>query len=288
MVRWMKPHSTSLVLGTIANLATGKSELLVENAMLRQQLIILRRHVKRPAWRKTDRILSVLLARMVRTWKQALFIVQPQTVLRWHRERFRLFRKHTSKTDARQPKLSPETITLIEQMASTHRLWGAQRIRGELLKLGIRMCTRTIQNYMRGVHMPRPTEQSWRTFRRKHGGEIQACDFLHMTDLYFRSLFAFFLVELKSRNVIHVGVTRSPTDMWTAEPLREATAYGHTPKYLIRDHDGKFGSCFTRVAATSSIVILKTHYHAPRANAICERFLGSVRRDCLNHLLIPQ
>ena len=121
MVRWMKPRSTSLVLGTIADLAKGKSQLLVENAMLRQQLIILRRHVKRPAWRKTDRILSVLLARMVRTWKQALFIVQPQTVLRWHRERFRLFRKHTSKTDARQPKLSPETIALIKEMASTNR-----------------------------------------------------------------------------------------------------------------------------------------------------------------------
>jgi putative transposase len=155
MVHWMKPRSTSLLLGTIADLARGKSELLVENALLRQQLIILRRQVKRPACKKTDRILLVLLARMLRTWKQALFMVQPETLLRWHRELFHLFWKRTSRADARQPKLSPETIVLIKEMASKNRLWGAERIRGELLKLGIRVCKRTIQKYMRHVRLPR-------------------------------------------------------------------------------------------------------------------------------------
>jgi putative transposase len=132
--------STSLLLGTIADLAKGKSELLAENALLRQQLIILHRHVKRPVCRKTDRFLLVLLARMLRTWKQAFFIVQPETVLRWHRELFRLFWKHRSKADARQPKISTETIALIKEMVKNNRLWGAERIRGELLKLGIRVC----------------------------------------------------------------------------------------------------------------------------------------------------
>jgi len=212
----MKPRSTSLVLGTIADLAKGKSELLGENAMLRQQLIILRRHVKRPACRKTDRILLVLLARMVRTWKQALFIVQPETVLRWHRERFRLFWKCTSKTESRQLKLSAETIALIKQMASTNRLWGAERIRGELLKLDIRVCKRTIQKYMKYVRLPRPRGQKWATFLHNHAADIWACDFLQVTDLLFRSLFAFFIIELKSRKVIHVGVTRFPTDAWAA------------------------------------------------------------------------
>jgi hypothetical protein len=121
IVRWLKPRSTSLLFGTIADLAKGRSELMVENALLRQQLIILRRHVKRPACRKTDRFLLVLFARMLRTWKQALFVVQPETVLRWHRELFRLFWKHTSKTDSRQPKISPETIALIKEMASKNR-----------------------------------------------------------------------------------------------------------------------------------------------------------------------
>ena len=286
IVRWMKPRSTSLLLGTLADLAKGKSELLVENALLRQQLIILHRQVKRPACRKTDRFLLVLLAKILRTWKQTLFIVQPETLLRWHRELFRLFWKHKSKADSRQPKLSPETIALIREMARNNWLWGAERIRGELLKLGIRVCKRTIQKYMRHVRIFRPGGQKWSTFLRNHAGEIWACDFLQVTDLFFRPLFAFFFIELQSRKVIHVGVTGSPTDAWAAQQLREATPYGQIPKYLIRDNDSKFGTCFARVAATSGIKILKTPYHAPRANAICERFLGSIRRECLDHLLI--
>jgi putative transposase len=109
---------------------------------------------------------------------------------------------------------------------------------------------------------------------------------LQVTDLFFRSVFAFFIIELRSWKVIHVGVTRSPTDAWTAQQLREATPYGQMPKYLIRDHDSKFGPYFARVAATSGIKMLTTPYHAPRANAICERFLGSVRRECLDQMLI--
>jgi transposase InsO family protein len=108
-----------------------------------------------------------------------------------------------------------------------------------------------------------------------------ACDFLQITDLFFRSLFAFFIIELHSRKVIYVGVTRSPTDTWTAQQLREATPYGQSPKYLIRDRDSKFGPSFARVAATSGIKILKTPYHAPRANAICERFMGSCIVSCV-------
>ena len=285
-VRWTRPHNTSLLLGTIADLGRSKSELMAENALLRQQLIVLRRQVKRPACRKADRLLLVLLARVVRTWKQALFIVQPETLLRWHRESFHLFWKRRSKATSHKPKVAAETVVLIKEMAAKNWLWGAERIRGELLKLGIRVSKRTIQKYMRHVRKPGRGGQSWSTFLRNHAKEIWACDFLQVTDLLFCSLFAFFIIELRSRKVIHVGVTRFPTDAWTAQQLREATPYGHTPKYLIRDNDSKFGPCFARVAATSGIKILKTPYHAPRANAICERFLGSVRRECLDHVLI--
>jgi putative transposase len=154
------------------------------------------------------------------------------------------------------------------------------------LKLGIRVCKRTIQKYMRNVRTPQPRGQKWATFVRNHAADIWACDFLQVTDLFFRPLFAFFIIEHKSRKVIHVGVTRSPTDLWVAQQLREATPYGQAPKYLIRDNDSKFGFCFARVATTSAIEILKTPFHAPRANAICERFLRSVRQECLDHLLI--
>jgi putative transposase len=285
-IHWTKPLTSSLPLETLADLGRSKSELVAENALLRQQLIMLKRQVKRPACTKTDRILLVLLTRAVRAWKQTLLIVQPDTLLRWHRELFRLYWKRRSKVSSHKPKVAAETIALIREMAKENRLWGAERIRGELLKLGIRVCKRTIQKYMRNVRSPQPRGQKWATFLHNHAADIWACDFLQVTDLFFRPLFAFFIIELKSRKVIHVGVTRSPTDPWVAQQLREATPYGQAPKYLIRDNDSKFGSCFARVATTSAIEILKTPYHAPRANAICERFLRSVRQECLDHLFI--
>jgi putative transposase len=286
VLRWSKPPTISLLLDTLADLARGKSELMAENALLRYQLIILRRQIKRPTYRKADRLLLVVLARMVRTWKQALFLVQPETLLRWHRELFRVFWKHKSKAHARKPKLSPETISLIQEMAANNRLWGAERIRGELLKLDIRVSKRTIQKYMRQGRPKRARGQTWKTFLRNHAAEMWACDFLQVADLFFRPLFAFFIIELRSRKVIHVNVTRAPTDSWVAQQLREATPYGQTPKYLIRDNDRKFGPHFARVATTSGINVLRTPYQTPQANAVCERFLGSVRRECLDHFLV--
>ena len=200
--RWIKPPTTSLLLGTLADVTRGKSELLAENALLRHQLIILHRRIKRPVYRKTDRFLLVLLARMVRTWKDALFLVQPETLLRWHRELFRVFWKHKSKVHMRKPRLSSETIALIKEMAANNRLWGAERIRGELLKLEIRVSKRTIQKYMKHVRRKRPGGQNWKMFLHNHAAEVSgvgACDFLQVTDLFFRPLFAFFLIELQSR-----------------------------------------------------------------------------------------
>ena len=222
-VHWTRPLNVSLLLGTIADLGRSKSELMAEDAFLRQQLITLKRQVKRPTCTKGDRLLLVLLARMVQTWKQALLIVQPETLSRWHRQGFRPFWRQKSKVTSRQAKVEAATVALVKEMAKNNRLWGAERIRGELLKLDIRVCKRTIQKYIRGVRTLRPTGQSWRTFLNNHGGEIWACDFLQVTDLFFRSLFAFFIIELRSRKVIHVGLTRSPTDAWTAQQLREAT-----------------------------------------------------------------
>jgi putative transposase len=284
--RWTKPLVTSLPLSTLTDLGRSKSELLAENALLRQQLIVLRRQVKRPMFTRTDRILLVLLARLVRMWQQSILIVQPETLLRWHREFFRLVWKRKSKAASHKPKVATETIVLIREMATNNRLWGAERIRGELLKLGTCVCKRSIQKYMRTVRTKPPRGQQWSTFLHIHAAQIWSCDFLQITDMFFRPLFAFFVIELHSRKVIHVGVTRSPTDAWTAQQLREATPYGLAPRYLIRDNDSKFGSCFTCVATTSAMKILKTPVHAPRSNAICERFMRSVRQECLDHLLI--
>jgi putative transposase len=171
-IDWTKPATTSLLLGTMADLARSKSELVAENALLRQQLILLRRQVKRPACTKADRIFLVFLARMVRTWKQALFIVQPATLLRWHRQGFQLYWKYKSRAASYKPKVPAETVALIQEMAVQNRLWGAERLRGELLKLGLRASWRTIQKDMRHVRTTRPSGQNWATFLRTHAEQI--------------------------------------------------------------------------------------------------------------------
>jgi transposase InsO family protein len=280
----LRPATTnSLVLGSATDLLRSKPELVAENALLRQQLIVLARSAKRPRIGRAERTLLVLLASRVRAWRQALVIVQPATVLRWHREGFRLLWRRRSAPRSRQPRLSPETIALIRRMARENRLWGAERIRGELRKLGIAVAKRTIQRHMRRVRPPRPAGQTWATFLRNHGRETWACDFLQLTDLFFRPLFAFFIVQLGSRRVVHVGVTRAPTDVWVAQQLREATPDDTRPRFLVHDHDTKYGPPFARVAAASGIAVQRTPIRAPRANAVCERFLGSVRRECLDH-----
>jgi transposase InsO family protein len=273
---------------TLADLPRSKGELVAENALLRQQLLVLRRSVKRVHCTPTDRTVLVLLASRVRAWRQALLIVQPETLLRWHRQGFRLFWcwKSRATTPTVRPKVSQETIGLIKEMAAANRLWGAERIRGELLKLGIKVAKTTVQRYMRQARPRRGSGQTWSTFLRTHAAGIWACDFLPVTDLLFRQLYAYFIVELATRRVVHVGVTRHPTDAWVAQRLREATPYGRHPTYLIRDNDSKFGPDFARIAAASGSTVIRTAYRAPLMNAFCERFLGSVRRECLDHLLI--
>ncbi len=139
---------------------------------------------------------------------------------------------------------------------------------------------------MRAARPPRRAGQPWATFLRNHTPAIWACDFLPLTDLLFRPLYAFFIVALATRRVVHVGVTRHPTDARVAQQLREATPYDQRPRYLVRDRDSKYGPTFARVAAATSIRELRTAYRAPKQNATCERFLGSVRRDCLDHVLV--
>ena len=151
---------------------------------------------------------------------------------------------------------------------------------------GIRHAKSTIQKYMHQVRRPPRGGQTWATFLRNHGRHIWACDFLQTYDVFFRGIFAFVILEIGSRRIIHVGVTRSPTSAWVAQQLRNATPWGQGPKFLIRDNDGKFGREFDPVAQGIGIRVIPIPAHAPNCNAHCERLLGSVRRDCLDHLFI--
>jgi transposase InsO family protein len=283
----MKPASHDLVLKAAVDLTRSKPELVLENMLLRQQLIVLKRQAKRPALTWRDRTLFVLLASRLRTWKRALVIVQPETLLRWHRDLFRRVWRRKSRPRKRgKPPLPDDLVAVIKKMAKENRSWGAERIRGELLKLGVRVSKSTIQRYIYELRKPGSPRQTWATFLRNHATEIWACDFLQTYDLFFRAVFVFVIIELGSRRLVHYGVTRHPTDAWVAQQLREATPIAQGPRYLIRDNDRKYGSSFARVAAGTGMEVLRTPYGAPKANAICERFVGSVRRECLDYFLI--
>jgi putative transposase len=286
--QWTKPDNQALVLSTALDVTRSKPELVLENMLLRQQLIVLKRQVKRPVLTWRDRMLFVLLVSRLRTWKQALVIVQPDTVLRWHRDLFRRVwrRKSRPKRDCGRPPLADDFVSLIRRMAKENRTWGAERIRGELLKLGVQVSKSTIQKYIQETRGPRSPKQTWATFLRNHASEIWSCDFLQTYDVFFRTLFVFVIIELGSRRLVHYGVTRNPTDVWLAQQLRDATPFAQGPRYLIRDNDRKYGRSFARVASGTGIDVLRTPYGAPKANAICERFLGSVRREGLDHFLI--
>jgi transposase InsO family protein len=274
--------------GVLADVARSRSELIAENALLRQQLIVASRAVKRPLLRVHERGLLVLLARLVPRWRDALLLVKPETVLRWHRFGFRLFWRWRSRSCRRPqpaPPIARDIIDLIQRMGRENRFWGSERVRGELLKLGIRVAKRTIQKYLRDSRPPGPRPgQSWATFLRNH--TVWACDFLQTFDVWFRPIFAFFVIDVNAKLVVHVAVTRNPTQQWTAQQMREATPFSTGPRFVLRDNDDKYGALFDSVARGVGIRVLRTAVQAPLMNATCERFLGSVRRECVDHVII--
>jgi transposase InsO family protein len=173
-------------------------------------------------------------------------------------------------------------------MRTENITWGAERIRGELLKLGIKVSKRTIHRYLPPETAPStsPSNQNWGTFLRNHADQIWSCDFTQTYNLFFAPLFVFVIIELSSRRIVHTAVTAHPTDAWVAQQLREATPWGEHPRFLIRDNDSKYGPHFAAVAAGSGIEVIRTPVRAPNANSHVERFLGSLRRECLDHMLI--
>jgi hypothetical protein len=223
-----QPSTATIAVGALSDLPRSKTDLIAENAILRQQLIVLKRQVKRPQLTPGDRIRFVLIARLTRFWQTALHIIQPDTLLRWHRDLFRLYWKRISKSNKRKPRIPQETIDLIKQMAQENPFWGAEKIRGELLKLGISVGKPTIQKYMKKVH--RRSGQNWTNFLKNHAEDIWACDFTVVYDLLFRPIYIFIIIAHQTREIKHAAVTRHPTDAWTAQQLREATPWGQHPK----------------------------------------------------------
>ena len=279
-----KPATISLVADAAADMTKSKKELVAENAILRQQLIVLKRQVKRPKFNDGDRFRLVFLSTLTNYWDKALHLIQPQTLLRWHRDLLRRYWKRISQPKNRKPRIPRETVDLIKEMAQQNGLWGAEKIQGELLKLDIKVSKRTIQKYMKKVR--KRSGQTWKSFLKNHAHELWSCDFTVVHTLFFKPIYTFVVMEHETRKIIHTAVTTNPTDEWTAQQLKEATPWDKRPKYLIRDNDSKFGKKFSTVAESSGIEELRTPFQAPKANALCERLIGSLKRECLDHFLI--
>jgi putative transposase len=244
----------------------SRRDLVVENATLRHQINVLRRGSDRPRLGLGDRLRLLLSARLLPSWRDAIVLVQPETVLKWHRAGYCLFWRHRSKS-RNHPRVSAETLSLIRSMAKDNRLWGAERIRGELLKLGIRVAKRTIQKYLRD-RRGNAGGQNWGTFLANHAEGTWACDFIQAYDILFRQVYAFFIVHLGSRRVVYTAACRNPTQEWTAQQLRNATMDGDAPTVLLRDRDDKFGPSFDRVAEGAGTRVVRTAVRAPNMNSV--------------------
>ena len=259
----------------------------LEIVALRHQLGILQRSFerKRPRFQNSDRLLWVWLSRFWSGWRQALVIIRPKTVVAWHRMGFRLYWRWKSRTGRPgRPAIQKEVRDLIRNMSQANPLWGAPRIHGELLKLGIEIAETTVGKYM--VRFSKPPSQTWRAFMNNHLEQMVAVDFFVVPTVTFRILFVFVVLAHERRRVVHFNVTAHPTARWTAQQLTEAFPWDTAPRFLLRDRDRIYGKTFRqRVAEMGTKEVLITP-RSPWQSPYVERLIGSIRRECLNHFIV--
>jgi putative transposase len=259
----------------------GQRQLALENRALRQQLAVYKRTVTRPRLRKIDRIFWVGLARVWAGWRRSLVIVTPETVLRWQRRRFREYwTKLSGRPTGGRPPVNAEIRALTARMAAANPLWGAPRIHGELLKLGLDVAERTVSRLM-PRRCPQPS-QTWRTFLANHVRDLVSLDFFTVPTARLRVLFVLVVLAHQRRRVVHFNVTEHPTAAWTAQQVVDTFPDDSAPLYLLRDRDSIYGHAFQQ----RGIREVPTAAHRPWQNPFAERLIGSIRRECLNHVLV--
>src|SRR5438309_6596958 len=227
-------------------------------------------------------IFWIVFARLWKNWWSALQVVGPETVVRWHRRGFRLYRAWKSRRRWGRPAIGRDLRDLIRQMSRANPLWGAPRIQGELLKLGLTVSQATVSTYM--FRPRRPPSQAWRTFLKNHTADLIALDFFTVPTATFRVLFVLVMLTHSRRRLAHFNITEHPTAEWTARQLLEACALEEGPRYLIRDRDQVYGGRFSRQAKALGIREAVIAPRSPWQNAYAEGVIGSIRRECLDHV----
>src|SRR5271165_514967 len=278
-------EACSLIWAALVRVFRSRASLVAEILVLRHQINIQRRHLpKRQTFSAMDRLIFAGLYRLAPTILNALAILKPETVMEWHRVGFRSFWRWKSRRRGGRPNVPPEIRKLIREMSIANPLWGAPRIHGELLKLGIDIGQTSVAKYM--AKRRDPPSQGWRTFLRNHADGIAAMDLFVVPTISFRLLYGLLIVGHGRRQILWFGVTAHPTADWIANQITEACGWEQAPHHLIRDRDGAYGEVFIRRLRSMGIRDRPTSPRSPWQNGYAERLIGSIRRECLDHVVV--
>jgi len=275
------------LLAALRSTVRSRAELATEILALRHQLAVLRRQAPaRLRLRRIDRVVWVLLSWAWSEWRHAVQIVSPDTVVHWHRRGFALYWRWKSRSRRiGRPGIHADIQRLIREMRAANPLWGAPRVHGELRKLGVEISQATVAKYL-GRRPRTPRSQTWRTFLTNHVSQLASIDFFTVPTATFRVLFVFIVLSHERRRIVHVNVTAHPTAVWTAQQFREAWPWDEAPRFVIRDRDGIYGEAFCDAAQALGIEEILIAPRSPWQNPFVERLIGSIRRECLDHVVI--
>jgi putative transposase len=276
-----------LWLGLLPRCFRCHQRLLAENLALRQQLIVLKRQHPRPRFGAIDKLFWRFACRWWSQWKQSLILVTPETVVRWHRAGFRMYWSMISKVRKRvgRRRISNEVRDLILRMVAENPTWGAPRIHGELLMLGFDVSERSISRWMKRAPRDPALARRWLAFLRNHREAIAAMDFFTVPTVTFKLLYCFFVISHDRRQILHLNVTCHPTSTWLVQQLREAFPYESAPRFLLFDHDQKYGLKVPAAIRLLQITCVQTSIQSPWQNGVAERWVESCRRDLLDHII---
>ncbi len=271
---------------TLRGSARSRVALQLEILALRHQLHVLQRtRPRRPQFANRDRWLWVLFSRVWTDWRTALVIVKPETVIAWHRAGFRLYWRWRSRRHPGRPKITQEVRELIRHLAEENPGWGSPKIHGELLKLGFEISERSVARYLGGVHRRGDPRKSWLSFLQNHREAIVAFDFFTVPTVTFQLLYCFFVIEHGRRKILHLNVTRHPNAEWVVQQLREAFPEAGPYRYVILDRDSKFDAEVTTFLEATGLKPKRTSIQSPWQNGTAERWVGSCRREILDHVI---